>query len=99
MDIKIQAINFDAAVQLKGFVDKRISKLEKLSDIIIDAEVVLKVVKPETSNNKEASLKLNVKGGELFANKVADSFEEAVVLCAEAIERQLKRTTEKMRQK
>lgn len=99
MDIVIQAVNFDASSKLKGFVNKKVEKLERLSDIIIDAEVVLKVVKPETANNKEASVKLNIKGGELFAGKTADSFEEALVLSVEALERQLKKTKEKMQQK
>lgn len=96
MNIVIQAVNFDAAEKLRDFADKKVSKLGKLSDLIVDAEVILKVVKPETANNKEASIRLNVKGSELFASKVADSFEEAVVECAEALERQLQRMKEKM---
>lgn len=95
MVIKIQSVHFDATSQLKEFVEKKVNKLEKISDLIVDADVVLKVVKPEVSNNKEASVKLNIKSGELFASKVADSFEEAVVLCAEALEKQLLKVKEK----
>lgn len=95
MDIAIQAVNFDAADKLRDFVVKRVSKLEKLSDAIIGAEVILKLVKPETVNNKEASIKLSVKGNDLFASKVADSFEEALVESAEALERQLLKLKEK----
>ncbi len=95
MDIAIQAVNFDAADKLRDFVVKRVSKLEKLSDAIIGAEVMLKLVKPETVNNKEASIKLSVKGNDLFASKVADSFEEALVESAEALERQLLKLKEK----
>ena len=97
MDIVIQGVNFDVASKLRDFTIKKVAKLERLSDIIIDAEVVLKVIRPETANNKEASVKLNIKGGELFAGKVADSFEEAVVLSVEALERQLEKTKEKMK--
>ena len=95
MDIKIQAVHFDATSQLKEFIEKKINKLEKISDVIVDSDVVLKIVKPEVANNKEASIKLNIKSGELFANKVADSFEEAVVLCCEALEKQLIKAKEK----
>jgi len=95
MDVVIQAVNFDATEKLKDFANKKVLKLEKMSDIIVDAEVVLKVVKPETANNKEASIKLNVKGSELFASKVADSFEEAVVESVDALERQLQKIKEK----
>lgn len=95
MNIRIQSVHFDATSQLKDFIEKKVNKLEKLSDSIVDSDVVLKVVKPEVANNKEASVKLNIKNGELFANKIADSFEEAIVLCVEAIEKQLKKTKEK----
>lgn len=96
MDIVIQAVNFEASSKLKDFTTKKVEKLDKLSDIIVDAEVVFKVVKPETANNKEASVKLNVKGGDLFASKTADSFEEALVQSVEALERQLVKTKEKI---
>ncbi|MFT3993281.1 MAG: ribosome-associated translation inhibitor RaiA [Dysgonomonas sp.] len=95
MDIVIQSVHFDATAQLKDFIEKKVSKLEKITDMIVDAEVILKVVKPEVSNNKEASVKLNVKNGELFANKVADTFEEAVVLSLDALEKQVIKLKEK----
>jgi len=94
MEVRIQALHFDAAEKLKDFAQKKVSKLEKYSDII-DAEIILKVVKPEVSNNKEASVKLNVKNGEFFANKTADTFEEAIDLSIEALEKQLVKFKEK----
>lgn len=99
MNIVIQSVHFDASVQLKEFIEKRISKLDKFTDQIVDAEVILKVVKPEVANNKEASVKLNIKNGELFANKVADSFEEAVVQSLEALEKQVLKVKEKAQAK
>ncbi|MDR2953837.1 MAG: ribosome-associated translation inhibitor RaiA [Prevotella sp.] len=99
MNIAIQSVHFDASVQLKGFIEKKVSKLDKFSDLIMDAEIILKVVKPETANNKEASVKLNIKNGELFANKTADTFEEAVMLSVEALEKQLLKTKEKVQTK
>lgn len=97
MDIQIQSVHFEASVQLKEFIEKKISKLGRFSDSILSAEVILKVVKPEVSNNKDASVKLNIKSGELFANKIADTFEEAVALCAEALEKQVVKVKEKER--
>ena len=56
-------------------------------------EVTLKVVKPETAMNKEASIKLNApQQGDLFASKVADTFEEAVDMCVDALKRQLEKS-------
>ncbi|WP_101689564.1 ribosome hibernation-promoting factor, HPF/YfiA family [Dysgonomonas massiliensis] len=97
MNIQIQSVHFEASTQLKEFIEKKINKLAKFSDAIMEAEVILKVVKPEVSNNKEASIKLNIRNGELFASKVADTFEEAVVLCAEALEKQVVKVKEKER--
>ncbi|EGK00890.1 MULTISPECIES: ribosome hibernation-promoting factor, HPF/YfiA family [Dysgonomonas] len=99
MNIAIQSVHFDASTQLKEFIEKKLSKLDKFSDLIVDAEVILKVVKPEVANNKEASVKLNIKSGELFANKTADSFEEAVMLNVEALEKQILKVKEKTQAK
>ncbi len=97
MKIQIQALHFDASAQLNEFVNKKVSKLERFSDEIIEADVVLKVVKPETANNKHASVKLLVKSGELFASKIADTFEEAIDLCVSALEKQLEKFKEKVK--
>lgn len=99
MNIVIQSVHFDASVQLKEFIEKKISKFDKFTDQIVDAEVILKVVKPEVANNKEASVKLNIKNGELFANKTADSFEEAVAQSIEALEKQVLKVKEKAQAK
>ena len=67
MDIRIQAIHFDATAQLEAFIQKKVGKLEQYFDGIILAEVTLKVVKPETANNKEAAIRLNIKNGDCYA--------------------------------
>ena len=99
MNIVIQSVHFDATTQLKEFIEKKVSKLDKFSDLIIDAEVILKIVKPETANNKEASIKVNIKNGELFASKIADTFEEAIMLNIEALEKQIFKVKEKTQTK
>jgi integrase/recombinase XerC len=96
MNVRIQAIHFDATAQLESFIEKKVSKLSRFHDGIMDAEVTLKVVKPETSMNKEASLKLLLAGDEdLFSSKIADTFEEAIDMAVEALERQLERSKKK----
>jgi len=92
MELRIQSVNFDATEQLKAFTEKKIKKLERFNDSIIQTEVLLKVIKPETAKNKEASVKMNLRNGEAFASKVADTFEEAIDLCAEALEKQILKT-------
>ena len=86
MIVRIQSIHFDASEQLQSFIQKKAAKLEKYYDDIEKVEVSLKVVRPETAENKEAGVKVLVPNGELYAHKVCDTFEEAVDLCLEALE-------------
>ena len=96
MNVRIQSIHFDATAQLEAFIQKKVSKLSRFHDGIMDAEVTLKVVKPETSMNKEASVRLAIAGcDDLFSCKTADSFEEAVDLALDALERQLEKSKKK----
>lgn len=94
-NIQIQSLHFDASEKLKEFIQKKVTKLDKFSDEIISSDVILKVTKPEASKNKDASIKIIVKNDELYANKVGESFEEAVDLCVEALEKQLLKYKEK----
>ncbi len=92
METKIKAIHFDATEKLQSFINKKVEKLVKHHEEISDVEVNLKVVKPETAMNKEASVKLFVpQRDDLFASKVADTFEEAVDTCIDALKRQLEK--------
>lgn len=92
MEIKIKAIHFDATDKLQQFVNKKVEKLLKHNEEIADVEVTLKVVKPETAMNKEAGIKLTMpQAADLFASKVADSFEEAIDLAVDALKRQLEK--------
>lgn len=99
MEIRIQAIHFDATNQLDAFIQKKVSKLEQYFDGIISAEVTLRVVKPESANNKQAAIRLDIKGCDCFAEKVNNSFEAAVDECVEALEKQLVKIKEKARAK
>lgn len=92
MEIKIKAIHFDAAEKLESFINKKVEKLVKHHEEISNVEVTLKVVKPETAMNKEAGIRLIVPQREdLFASKVANTFEEAVDLSVDALKRQLEK--------
>jgi len=99
MEIKIQSIHFDATAALEKFIQKKVVKLEQYYDDIMDAEVILKVVKPETVMNKEALVKIKVGGNEMFASKVSDTFEESVDVSVEALQKQLIKFKEKTRAK
>lgn len=100
MNIKINDVHFTADQKLVDFINKKVSKLETFFDGIISVEIILKVIKPETSNNKEVELKLSIPSKDyLFAKKQADTFEEALDLAIEAVKRQLSKIKEKMQDK
>ena len=98
MEIKIQSIHFTATEKLQAFIEKKVSKLAKSCDSA-NAEVFLKVVKPETAMNKEVQIHLNIDGTKLLGEKVCDTFEEGVDQCVEALQRQLEKYKEKLRAK
>lgn len=92
MEANIKAIHFDITDKLVNFINKKVEKLARRFEAINDVEVTLKVVKPETAMNKEASVKLLIpQSADLFASKTADTFEEAIDLCLSALEPQLEK--------
>ncbi len=91
MKIRIQAVHFDATEQLKAFIEKKLNKLTRFSDEILEAEVFLKVVKPEVANNKDASVRLITKGKEFFAEKTTNTFEESIDVCCSALKHQIEK--------
>ncbi|MEE1207810.1 MAG: ribosome-associated translation inhibitor RaiA [Muribaculaceae bacterium] len=96
MNIRIQAIHFEIADRLTDFINKKANKLARRFPDITDVDVNLRVVKPETAMNKEAILRVILPlSPDLVATKTADTFEEAVDLCLEAVERQLEKNKEK----
>ncbi|MDR0798440.1 MAG: ribosome-associated translation inhibitor RaiA [Dysgonamonadaceae bacterium] len=99
MEITIQAIHFEASQQLEAFINKKVGRLSKFHDGVYLAEVALKVVKPESNENKDASVKLFTRGHEFFAQEIADTFEEAVDQCVDKLERQVLKFKEKLQAK
>ncbi len=100
MEVKINSVHFTTDKKLVEFVNKKVNKLDTFFDGIINAEVTLKVLKPETSNNKIAELKLSIpSNGYLFAKKQADTFEEAIDLAIDAIKKQIDKYKEKLKSK
>ena len=100
MNIQVNAVHFTADKRLIEFLNKKVSKLDTYFDGILGAEVILKVDKAETANNKIVEIKLSIPVNDyLFAKKQADSFEEASDLAIEAIRRQLKKFKEKLHEK
>ncbi len=92
MDIRIQAIHFDASQKLVDFINRKAERLVRRFTTVSLIDITLKVVKPETAMNKQAIIKIAVpQQDDVVADKTADTFEEAVDLALEALERQLEK--------
>ena len=61
MNIKIQSINFTLNKKLNNFLNKKINKLIAIHDTIINADVYLKVDKPEAYGNKIVEINIIIK--------------------------------------
>lgn len=100
MEIIINSVHFTTDKKLVDFVNKKVNKLDTFFDGILNAEVTLKVLKPETANNKIAEIKISIpSNGYLFAKKQADTFEEATDLAVDALRKQLSKFKEKLKGK
>lgn len=97
MEIRINALHFDATEKLEAYIEKKVSKLGKHIEDADHIDVQLKVVKPQTANNKEAILTLPAMGATLRVDKVCDTFEEAIDLCVDAMKVQIEKLKDKKR--
>ena len=96
MEVRIKAIHFDISEHLTEFINKKAQRLARHNVNISNIDVTLKVVKPETAMNKEATMQVVIPQHEdMVASKTADTFEEAIDLCIEAIERQAEKKKNK----
>jgi ribosomal subunit interface protein len=100
MEIIINSVHFTTDKKLVDFVNKKVNKLDTFFDGIINAEVTLKVLKPEAAKNKISEIKISIPAnGYLFAKKQADTFEEATDLAVDALRKQLGKFKDKLKSK
>ena len=64
-------------------------KLISINDRIINADVYLKVDKPDAYDNKIVEIKLHSSYGGFFAKKQSNSFEESADLASQALRKQI----------
>ena len=89
MEIRTQAVNFDADAKLIEFIDRKLAKLDTFYDNIVSTDVFLKLEKTGQVQDKVAEIKLKVPGSTLVAKETSKSFEESIDLGASSLRRQL----------
>ena len=92
MEINLKALKFDAGEKLTAFVEKKVSRLAKFFDGVANvADVSLEDLK----EGKKAKIQIHVPGDELIIERVADTFENAITECVDAMKEKLTRAKEK----
>ena len=97
MKVSVHAVNFSVDRKLVDFIQERMDKLEKYYDKIVSSDVFLKVENTSDKENKFVEIIVNVPGDDFVVKKQCRTFEEAVDLTAESLERLLVKRKEKIR--
>lgn len=97
MKVNVHAVNFTVDKKLVDFVNERLVKLEKFYDKVVSADVFLKVEKTSEKENKTVEVKIHVPGDDFMVKKQCKTFEEAIEISAESLERLLIKRKEKIR--
>lgn len=97
MKVNIQAVNFNVDRKLVDFANIRLEKLEQYFDKIIDIDVNLRLENTSDKENKSVDIIVKVPGDDLVVKKTAKSFEEAVDIAADSVERLLVKRKEKIK--
>lgn len=93
MDIRVQSVKFNADVKLLDFINKKVSKLEKFYEGINNVEVILSLT--PGAENKGVKIKVNAPGKDLYVDRNAATFEDAVVDCVDILKEELVKIKEK----
>lgn len=99
MTTNLQSVHFDADKKLIDFANEKVNKLSNLYEGLINCEIILRLDKSSSNENKVAEIKLLAKGHELFSKKQSLSFEESIDLACDALKTQIKKYKEKMLEK
>ena len=92
MEIRIKSLKFDADKKLIAFVEKKVERLSKFfAGVEADADVTLSLEK----DGKGAKIQIPGIGGGLIIERTADTFENAITACVDAMKEKLTREKEK----
>lgn len=90
MKLQVHSIHFDADRKLIDFIQRKLDKLDRFYDRVVDGEVFLRL-NNEGTDNKTVEVKLNVPGDRLFVVEKARTFEAATDLAVDSLSIQIKR--------
>ncbi len=94
MRIQFHAVNFDADGKMLAIIEKKLNRLEKFNEKIVETDVYLKV-NNKKPDNKTVEVKVHVPGNSIVVGRDAETFEKATDLVYDVLKRQLKRDKQK----
>lgn len=86
--ITIKTLKFDAGEKLTAFVEKKVSRLEKFCEGKTD-EII--VTLENFKEGKGAKLQISIPGNSLVIERKADTFENAITACVDAMKERVTR--------
>ena len=93
MEIRVQSIKFNADQKLLDFIDKKFSRIEKFYDAVTGVDVALSLLPDH--ENKNVKVQVTIPGRTIVVEKNANTFEDAVVDCADILKEKLVKEKEK----
>ena len=91
MRVKTEAIQFKADQKLIHFIEKKLDKLQRYFDQIIDVRVTLKLENSGQVRDKIAEVKLSIPGTLIVASGTQKTFEAAIDRTVDNLKRQLRK--------
>lgn len=96
MNVKIQAVHFDADSKLLSYVEKKIAKISQFHDRVTRVDVFLKLDNVvHNIKDKIAEIRVMIPKHEFFVKQTSKSFEESFDGALDAVISQIKRKKEK----
>lgn len=91
MKISIQFVKMDTSTAMTHYVEKKLEKLAKKYDWIIQAQVFFKLEYNPSKKGKICEIELSVPGPRIFAASDEDNYEKAVKETIRDLQKQLKK--------
>ena len=90
MKIIIESPDMKVSASLKNFIIDKVSKLEKLHDRIVSAEITLEHEAKKTKDLIRCTLILSLPGKDEYVKVQSEIFEDAILKVVEAAKRRLR---------
>ena len=90
MKIIIQTPDFRPSASLKEFITSKVSKLEKLHQGILSAEVTVEKDNSKAKELIKCSIIISIPGKDEFVKASSTIFEDAILKCVENAKRRLR---------